>query len=175
MKIYVTWPWWSWKSTISKKLGKQYDLPVIHLDKLLWIQPWFENKNYWDLQRAAINEEKWIIEWPSCSIVKNMKNNIDVIILLNPDPIINVYSVIKRYIKCRFFNENRIGVNKESKNQLSLSFLYRTLIYRKRQLPRLLKNINDSWLNFKLLEINSFYKSFDIAKSYIDKLSNNLN
>ncbi|MDD2487463.1 MAG: hypothetical protein PHS92_03770 [Candidatus Gracilibacteria bacterium] len=170
MKIYITGPGGSGKSTISIKLAKLYNLPVIHLDKLLWVQPGVENKNYGDLQRAAIKEEKWIIEGPSCSIVKEMKNDIDLIILLNPNPIINVFNVVKRYIKGRFFNGERIGVNIESENQLSLNFLYRTLIYRKRQLPRLLKNINDSGLIPKLLEINSFSKSFDIVKDHIDNL-----
>jgi len=70
---------------MAKKLGKLFGVPVIHLDELLWNEDWTENANYGQLQKEAISKSDWIIEWPSCSIVKSM-SSVDKIIILDHPP-----------------------------------------------------------------------------------------
>lgn len=167
MKIYITWPGWSGKSTLARKLSLLYNMPLVNLDNLLWKDGWIENENYWALQSEEVKKPDWIIEWPSCSIIKIMRNNVDLIILLNTPAIWNVFRILKRSIKEFFLWEKREWLMLNKANKIDLSFILRTLKYKKRQLPRILKNIEDYWLKSNFIEINSLKDSFEKIEKII--------
>jgi adenylate kinase family enzyme len=153
MKIYITWPAWSWKSTLAQKLGSHYAIPVIHLDTLLYWDTWIENENYHILQEEAIRQPEWIIEGSSCSIIKKMPD-IDQIIILDTPAMSNVFRILQRY-----YQKKRVGIHLP--NRFSSLLLFKTLIWRKRQFPRIVKNIQ--WMDYckKLTIFHSPYWVFE--------------
>lgn len=151
MKIYITGPGWSWKSTIAKKLSEHFGIPVTHLDELLWNPDWTENENYGKLQKEAITGPDWIIEWPSCSIVKSMPS-VDKIIILDYPPLGNVWRILLRRLKSAL-GKRRAGAILP--DRLNSDFIHRTFIWRKRQLPRLMENIKFSGLANRVVILNS--------------------
>jgi adenylate kinase family enzyme len=159
MKIYITGPAWSGKSTISLQLAQYYDIPVIHLDDLLWNADWTENLDYKKLQQEALSWPDWIIEWPSCSIVRSMQG-VDKIIILNYPPIGNICRIIKRYLKASILGDLRVGMRLPERFNMSL--LYRTFIWRKQQLPRLLLNIEITGLYANTQILTSPQSAFEL-------------
>ncbi len=66
-------------------------------------------------------------------------DSVDRIVVLDYPPIGNAFRMTKRYLKAQFLGEGRIGMKLPEKFNPSL--VLRTLVWRKRQLPRLLENI----------------------------------
>lgn len=163
MKIYITGPAGSWKSTLARKLGEHFEVPTIHLDELLWNNDWTENEDYGKLQKEAIAKPDWIIEWPSCSIVKSM-SEVDRIVILDYPPLGNIWRILLRRLKSTFGKE-RIGVVLPDK--LTMDFIHRTFVWRKRQLPRLMENIRSSGLSDRVLILESPNTSFQKVSEFL--------
>lgn len=167
MRIYITGPGGSGKSTLAQKLGQHYNVPVVHLDTLQWQENWVENEDYRTLQQEAIAEPNWVIEWASCSIIPAMKDSVDFIVLLNYPSAGNILRIIKRLLKELFLRQKRVGLDSVNTNRLTLDFLLRTARYKTRQLPRIRKNISDSFLDGKLIEFKSPKNAFERILSVI--------
>lgn len=167
MRIYIVWPGWSGKSTLAKQLWSYFNIPIIHLDELQWKPGWIENKEYRNLQNKAIAQDNWIIEGSSVSIIKTMKDRVDVVIVLNHPPIGNIFRILKRYLKWIFFQEKRIGWAMENIHELRTDFLFNTLRWRTRQFPRIRANIEEYSLEGKVMEIQSLENIFE---RIVDKL-----
>lgn len=52
------------KSTLAKQMGKLFDIPVVHLDKLYWLPNWVErNFDEFDaLVTKELKKDNWIID-----------------------------------------------------------------------------------------------------------------
>lgn len=161
MRIYITGPGWSGKSTLATRLGTHLNIPVVHMDELQWEKWWVKNKNYKELQAVAVANDAWIIDGCSVSILKTMKDRVDVVVLLNHPPISNVVRVIKRYLRGKFLKEKRIGWSMPDVNEIHLDFLLNTLRWRKRQLPRIRENIKNCSLSSKIIEMKSPENMFE--------------
>lgn len=48
------------KSTLAKQMGKLFDIPVVHLDKLYWLPNWVE-RNFDEFDALVTKELKKII------------------------------------------------------------------------------------------------------------------
>jgi len=114
-----------------------------------------ENKEYRNLQSQAISQDNWIIEGSSVSILKAMKDCVDVVIILNYLPLGNIFRILKRYFKSIFFQEKRIGWKVENTQELQFDFLFNTFRWRTRQLLRIRTNITECSLENKVIEIYS--------------------
>lgn len=95
-----------------------------------------------------------------------MKDLVDVVIVLNHPPIGNIFRIIKRYLEEKFFGKRRVGWTIIGTNELRFDFLFNTLKWRTRQLPRIRANIKEYSLEEKVMEINSIESVFEkvIAK-----------
>lgn len=157
MRIYIIGPGWSGKSTLAYHLGAYLNTPVTHMDNLQWEEWWVESKNYKALQIAAVAGDKWIIEGSSPSIIKIMNDRVDMVIILNNPPMGNIIRVIKRYLKGIFLKEKRIGWSwpMSDVNEIHWDFLFKTLRWRSRQLPRIRENIRNCSLENRVVEIQS--------------------
>lgn len=164
MRIYITGPAGSGKSTIAKQLWEYYSLPVTHLDTLLWKENWIENPDYKELQGEVLKKESWIIEWPSCSIIKSM-DMVDAIIILNTGYIGNMGRILKRTLLHRFWKEKRIGI--KITERWNMSLFLKTLTWRKRQLPRILKNIELHGLQEKTCVIHTSKNMFQEVQRFL--------
>jgi hypothetical protein len=69
---------------------------------------------------------------------------VDKIVILNYSPIGNVYRILKRYLKASVLGDLRVGMRLPDK--LNMSLLYKTFVWRRQQLPRLLSNIESAKL-----------------------------
>ncbi|MDD2917120.1 MAG: hypothetical protein PHH70_04725 [Candidatus Gracilibacteria bacterium] len=161
MRIYITGPGGAGKSTLAKQLGAHYSIPVTHLDELQWGIDMVEKEEYRALRAAIIAEENWIIEGSSPSVLKAMKDCVDVVIVLNYSPIGNIFRILKRHVKSVFFGEKRIGWSLDGVHELRLGFLFKTLRWRTRQLPRIRQNIMECALEGKVIEIDSIEGVFE--------------
>ena len=161
MRIYITGPSWSGKSTLAERLGAHFRIPVIHLDELLYEEGFVENEDYWALQVEVIRKNEWIIEGASVSILKIMQHRIDRVIILNYPPIGNVIRVLFRFFEWLLW-KRRVGWNTEkNSNRLWWRFLVKTTNWRTRQLPRIRINIMECSLQDKLIEIDSIKNAFE--------------
>jgi hypothetical protein len=122
-----------------------------------------ERKNYKALQIAAVAENKWIIEGSSPSVLKTMDDRVDWVIILNLPPMGNIMRITKRYLKGKFLKETRIGWSGSMSevNEIHLDFLYKTLRWRSRQLPRIRENIRNAAMEGRMIEIHSLKNMFD--------------
>lgn len=170
MRIYIVGPGWSGKSTLAKKLSDHYNIPVVHLDRLLWKEWWIANDDYRTLQAEAIAQNDWIIEWDSCSILKLMQHRVDLVVLLNHSPLGNVGRIIKRFLKWLFLKEKRIGLAIKNANRLHFGFLRTTAKWRTRQLPRIRANIAEYSLEDKVIEIKSLKNVFETVVFKIENI-----
>ncbi len=161
MRIYITGPAWSGKSTLAERLGKYFHIPVIHLDELQWQTWWMENENYRAEQTLIVAKDDWIIEWSSVSVLKTLQHQVDNIIILNYSPIGNIMRILKRFFLW-FLWKKRIGWNGgKNMSWLKWSFLIKTANWQKRQLPRIRANVMECSLESKLIEIDSIENVFE--------------
>lgn len=164
MRIYITWPAGSGKSTLAQQLWEYYSIPVTHLDTLLWNRDWTENPHYKELQEAVLQEPSWIIEWPSCSIIKSMYE-VDRIIILDTGYLGNIWRILKRTLSHALWKEKRIGINVPERWNTSL--LIKSIMWRKKQLPRVMENIWLQNLQSKIIIIPTCKNAFRTIKEIL--------
>ncbi len=89
----------SGKTTLAKELGAKLDLPVFHLDKLLWDRGWVlrSRQDFLDDQQKIIQLDKWIIEGALISSLSARYANSDLVLYLNPSRFLCLSRVIKRF------------------------------------------------------------------------------
>lgn len=90
-----------------------------------------------------------------------MQDRADLVIILNYSPFGNIIRIIKRYLRERFFREKRVGWTMENANKLRFGFLFNTLRWRTRQLPRIRANIRECFLEGETVEIKAIENVFE--------------
>lgn len=99
-KILVIGSPGSGKSTFAVQLSKQLDLPVIHLDKLNWI----DDKNtlnpagFDELLEKVLKKDSWIIDGNYSRTLSKRLDYADTVIWLDLPKTICIYRIWKRYI-----------------------------------------------------------------------------
>ncbi len=154
MRIYITGPSWSGKSTLARELWLRFDTPVIHLDNMLWKEDLVENEDYWKLQLQAVAGKNWIIEGSSVSILKLMRDRVDIIIILNYQPMGNMIRILGRFLKGLWW-EKQIGFDSRKSHRFPLELLFKTTTWQRRQLRRIRANIIECSFWDKVIEIHS--------------------
>ena len=161
MRIYITGPAWSGKSTLARALGDYYKIPVFHLDELLYDAGFIENNHYRTRQAEIIAQDEWILEGASVSILNSMQYSVDRVIILNYSRIGNIIRIFSRFFEW-LFGKKRIGWNGEkNSNKFSWKLLIKSANWRSRQLPRIRTNIKENSLERKTIEIRSIKNVFE--------------
>ena len=101
MKIAIIGYSGSGKSTLAKKLSKLYNINVLHLDSVHFLENWVErsNEEMNELVLAFMNDNKdgWVIDGNYSKIAKNRFEEADLIIFLNFNRFFCFKSAFKRY------------------------------------------------------------------------------
>ncbi len=89
------------KSTLARTLGKQLNLPVIHLDAYYWQPRWQEtDQDKWQkIQQELIKVNSWIIDGNYYNTIDIRLAAADTIIWLDFNRYLCLWRVIKRYLK----------------------------------------------------------------------------
>jgi len=100
MKIAIIGYSGAGKSTLAKKLGKFYNIPVLHLDKIQFIENWQERNNKEALESIDqfMKNESWVIDGNYGKFRQELRlKEADTIIFLNFPRYISFYQAYKRY------------------------------------------------------------------------------
>lgn len=91
------------KSTLSRSLAEQLNLPIIHLDQHYWQPNWKEPTRVdWEEKvKELIKEDKWIMDGNYSGTIDIRINRADTIIYLESSTIKCLYRVMKRIVKYR--------------------------------------------------------------------------
>ena len=90
----------SGKSTLARRLGEKTGLPVVHLDKLFWKPGWvsLSREGFDEVHRAALAEEKWIIDGNFDRPIPERLKRCDTVIYLDFSRIACLLGVVKRVV-----------------------------------------------------------------------------
>lgn len=120
------------KTTLSKKLGEIYNLPVCHLDSFHQLPNWeLRNEEERDnLILEATKKEEWILDGTFTNTLLERVNRADMIIFLDYSSIDALKGVIKRIIKNHGKEKPDIPGCKE---KFDLSFILYVATYNKQR------------------------------------------
>lgn len=101
----------SGKSTLAVQLAEQLNLPLIHLDKLNWLNnDTTLRKIEFDLALAEVLEkEQWIIDGNYNRTLSKRVEYADTIIWLDLPRVICIYGILKRYLKGKLIKKHLHG------------------------------------------------------------------
>ena len=121
MKIQITGSTGSGKTTYSKKIAKELNIPRYELDDIHWIRDQKgDTRRPMDEKLALlteiVNQNNWVIEGVQFKWSDNSFEEADVIIVLDVSQLKNRYQIIKRFLK------QKLGLEK-SKYKPSLKAL----------------------------------------------------
>ncbi len=90
----------SGKSTLASQLGPIVDLPVTHIDKLVWLPGWVERNGaeFDKLLEQAVTGERWILDGNYYTSMPRRIARADAIIWLDYSRWICLYRVIRRRV-----------------------------------------------------------------------------
>jgi adenylate kinase family enzyme len=128
----------SGKSTLARAIADRTGLPACHLDQLFWSAGWQQtDKALWrsNLQ-AAVAEPRWIMEGNYASTLEARLARADWVILLDLSPLRCTWRIIWRTL--RSYRRVRWDMPEGCPEQFSIEFLWYTLTFRLRELPRIL-------------------------------------
>jgi adenylate kinase family enzyme len=96
----------SGKTTLAKELGVKLNLPVFHLDKLLWNKGWVlrSKQDFLDDHQKILQLNKWIVEGASISTLNTRYPSSNLVIYLNPSRFVCLFRVIKRLFVSKISN-----------------------------------------------------------------------
>jgi adenylate kinase family enzyme len=134
MKISVIGISGSGKSTFSRALAQQTQLPLFHMDQLFWEGNWQEvpEEEYLQKHKELIKQPQWIIEGYIDSKMANRLAESDLVIFLDYPGWLCAWRVVKRWLTHR--KESRPELPKDAKEKLKLEFIWRVLA-RKERIP----------------------------------------
>lgn len=152
----------SGKTTLAKILSKKYNLPVVNLDGINYLENWIprDKKERDNIIISEANKDKWIIEGIYKSTLEIRAKRADLIIILDYKTRSLIYGVLKRYFTgigkekeeikgCKEkidkdFIKYIINFNKKTKNK------YMDILYK-------IENIDDKIICFKnRKELNNY-------------------
>jgi adenylate kinase family enzyme len=86
------------KSTLSRQLGEQWDLPVVHLDVLFWQPGWNPSPRPEFMEKVKLELEKpqWIIDGNFDSSIELRAQYADLIIFLDFSNVLCLFRACKR-------------------------------------------------------------------------------
>lgn len=131
------------KTTLAKKLGKIFDLPVIHIDAINYKPNWEEigRENRDKLILEKIKDEEWIIDGNYSATLKERIEKSDLIIWLDYSSFDIIKGVFYRYIKNFHKEKQEIPGCKE---RIDWKFFKYVITYRKRARKKIVEKIKNT-------------------------------
>lgn len=130
MKISIIGYSGSGKSTLSKTLAKHYNIPVLHMDSIHFLENWQERDNdeFNKIVRKFISDnESWIIEGNYRNIAPERHEQSDLLIFLNYNRFFCYRSAKKRYkmYKDKTRDDMALGCDEKFDKEFKLWLLYK--------------------------------------------------
>ncbi|GAB6988754.1 DNA topology modulation protein [Paenibacillus pini] len=131
----------SGKSTLSQRISKRLDIPVIHLDTYFWNANWVPKPNEeWDkIVEQFSNQDQWIMDGNYSRTMDIRIKKADLIIFLDMPRILCIYRIVKRRIMYR--NKTRPDMNEGCPEKLDWSFIKWVWNYRSRSRPTIIQKL----------------------------------
>ena len=131
------------KSTLSRKLHQKLGIPLIHLDQHYWQSGWVEPpKPEWNKRVAKLVEApQWIMDGNFGSSLPIRLPRADTVILLNYPTWLCILRVFQRY--ARYLGKTRPDMGPNCPEQFDWEFLHYIYGFKKKHLPRALKNMEE--------------------------------
>lgn len=130
------------KTTLSEKLSKKYNIPVIHIDGIHHLPNWkirdsIERDN---IILSHVAKDKWIIDGTYKSTIKERFKRADLIIWLDYSTLAQLKGVFQRFLSNPYKERNEIPGCKE---RLTLEFLKYVFKYNKTKRHFIIDNLKD--------------------------------
>ena len=131
------------KTTLAQELGKQLNLPVVHLDKLWWLPGWKEDsQENFDAKLAVILKTgSWIIDGNYMRTLPERLKYADTVIFLDYPRRVSMWRVVKR-ILC-FYGKTRADMTDGCPERLDWNFLRYVWNYNRDMRPRIETALKD--------------------------------
>ena len=129
------------KTTLTKNLGKELNLPVYHIDGIHHLKNWkIRDKDERDqIIGEIIQKKKWIIDGTYRSTLEQRVKEADIIICLDYSSFAQIKGVVFRYIKNRGKEKEEIPGCRE---KLTLKFLFWVLNWRRTRRNDIMELLN---------------------------------
>ncbi|KIL52086.1 DNA topology modulation protein [Jeotgalibacillus soli] len=129
------------KSTLSKQLGEQLQIPVYHLDALFWNPGWTPSlKSYFQEKLLGImKKEQWIMDGNFGSTMDLRIKEADTVIFLNYSRWLCLARAIKRRIT--YHGKTRPDMGEGCPEKLDLDFLRWIWHYPDQKAPRIFNKL----------------------------------
>ncbi|WP_294351164.1 DNA topology modulation protein [uncultured Clostridium sp.] len=113
----------SGKSTLSIKLGRKLNIPVVHLDQIFWTDNWvpITKEEFDEIVENELKKDKWIIDGNYNRTIQKRFEESDTIIYLDFPTIICIFGVIKRVISN--YGKTRIDMADNCPEKFNIDFL----------------------------------------------------
>lgn len=163
-KIIIIGSGGSGKSTFSMLLGKQYNLPVYHLDKLYWQPRWIKTPNE-EWENTLINlwkNKRWILDGNYKSTLDIRLAACDTVIFLD----INRYTCIYRAIKRTLTSKHRPDMAEGCEERLNIEFLKFLWNYPYKTRPIIMDKLNAMIMYKKVIIAKSSEQALLLCKSH---------
>lgn len=123
MKIMIMGSAGAGKSTVARKLGEVYDVPVFHLDQCFWKPGWVMStpEEQTEIHDKLMEKDDWIIDGNYSAFFETRAEHADKIIYLNVGRWQSFYRVLKRYFLNR--GKTRIDMAEGCEEKLDWEFL----------------------------------------------------
>lgn len=122
------------KSTLGRQLRAKTGLPLIHLDREYWRSGWIKpDSEEWRCEVGKmLAGERWILDGNFGGTLEMRLAACDTVILLDLNPLICLYRVVRR--RFRYRGTNRPDMAEGCNEQIDLDFLLWIITFRRKKL-----------------------------------------
>lgn len=158
------------KTTLSRNLGKELNLPVCHIDGIHHLENWqIRNKGERDkIILEKISEDKWIMDGTYRDTLLQRLQSADLVIYLDYSSLAQVKGVMSRFIKNHGKEKEEIPGCKE---KMDWKFFWWVVSWRKNKREDIIKNLNQ----IEQSKIIIFKNRKQLNKWYKEKFNKNIN
>lgn len=165
-KIAIIGSGGSGKSTLSQRLGKEFELPVYHLDTLYWKPGWCkpESEEWADIQKKLCQQASWIVDGNYVSTLDIRLDTCDTVIFLD----VNRFTCIYRVIKRTFIGRGRVDLAEGCEERFDMAFIKYLWDYPKQTRVRVIEKINATSNETNLIIAKSGHQALQLYRQQLN-------
>lgn len=159
----------SGKSTISKAIGKELDIPVIHLDRELLYDDFKKHpiEKKMEIQQKIIEQDSWVMDGNYMNIAGERVKRSSLVIFLNVSRLISVPRVL---LRSKRGGHDQDTVPDGARKKVSLQLLKCSIGYNRRKKVQYMYNIAKEYgTDLLLIPSCSTEKQVQIVKNHLNK------
>src|SRR5690625_862927 len=151
----------SGKSTFARRLKKELDLPLYHLDKLFWKPGWVmaTRDEQREITEELVKKERWMIDGNYGATLPIRLKRADTVVFFDLPRWLCIYRIFKR--RFMYWNKQRPDFN-AGKEKLNLEFLIYVWRFRKNKRQRII-DLLESVKEEKVIYTVQYIKEADVV------------